>query len=134
MGIIWFLSNWIPYSLKGIIQFPCYPGIGSSDTPSFGFSSTVFLFFCVFFCWFQIYWSHSSVVPYWMVFCDITRQVFLSSFLEYVEMILTYSIAYPIKYHVYCSGCFLFCSSIHDCILRCVVRCHLCALFEIWNP
>ena len=29
-------------------------------------------------------------------------------------MILSYSVSDPIIYHVYCSGCFLFCRSIYD--------------------
>ena len=46
------------------------------------------------------------MATYWLVFCDITRQVFLSLFPEYVEMVLSYSISDPIKSHVYCSGFF----------------------------
>ena len=40
--------------------------------------------------------------------CDIIRQVFLSLFPEYVEIVFSYSVSDPIKYHVYCSGFFCF--------------------------
>ena len=48
------------------------------------------------------------MVPYWVLFFDIICQVFLSHFPEYVEIILSYSVAYPIKYHVYCCGYFCY--------------------------
>ena len=41
-GVIRVPGNRIPDSLKGVIRFPVYPGIGSSSTPSSGFSSPVF--------------------------------------------------------------------------------------------
>ena len=50
--------------------------------------------------------SHNSVVPYWVLSYHITPQVFLSLFPEYVEIILSYSVSDPIKYHVYCFGFF----------------------------
>ena len=75
-------------------------------------------FYAIFF---QMSLLHRSVVPYWVVFCDIIRQVFLYFSPEYVEMIL---IAYPIKYHVYCSGYFLLFCSIQDYIFHCMLSCH----------
>ena len=45
---------------------------------------------------------------YWVFFCDIICQFFPSLLPEYVEMILSYSVLYPIKYHIYCSGYFCF--------------------------
>ena len=42
-------------------------------------------------------------MPEWVFFCDITRKGFLSLFLEYVEIIFSYSVSDPIKYHEYCS-------------------------------
>ena len=42
------------------------------------------------------------------VFCDIICQVFPSLLPEYVDIILSYSIPYPIKSHVYCSECFYY--------------------------
>ena len=44
---------------------------------------------------------------YWVVFCDIVCQVFLSLFLEYVEMVLSDYFFDPIKYHVYCTRYFI---------------------------
>ena len=43
-----------------------------------------------------------------MVFCSIICQVFLSLLPEHVEMIFSYSISDPIKYHVYYSGYLIF--------------------------
>ena len=48
------------------------------------------------------------MVPYWVVFCDIVCQVFLSLSPEYVKMVLSDSVSDPIKYDVYCSRCFCF--------------------------
>ena len=61
-----------------------------------------------------------------VVFGEIVRQVFVFFLPEYVEMILFYYIAHPIKSHVYCYGYFLFGSFIHDDICRCVVCFYLC--------
>ena len=80
----------------GIIRFLGYTGIGSSSKPSSGSSSMVIWVFYVFFL---ISWSYSSVVSYRVVLCDITRQVFLSLLLEYVDTILSYFVAYSIKSH-----------------------------------
>ena len=44
------------------------------------------------------------MVPYWVVFCDIIRKIFLSLLPEYVEIIFLYSVFDPIKYHIYCYG------------------------------
>ena len=124
MGLSGFRGEYILDPPEGIIWFPGWPGIGSYGTPFSGSSSPVFWIFYVFFCCFQTYWPHSSVVPYRVVFCDIICQVFISFFPEYLEMILSYSVAYPIKSHVYCSGYFLFCRSIHDTTCCCVVTWH----------
>ena len=48
------------------------------------------------------------MVLYWVVFCDIIREVFLYLLLEYAEMILSYSDSDPIKSHIYCYGPFCF--------------------------
>ena len=63
-------------------------------------------FLCIF-CWLQISWSYSYVVPYWAVFGELIRQVFRSFLTEYVKMILSYYFLHQIKSHVYCSGFFL---------------------------
>ena len=47
------------------------------------------------------------MVPNWVVFGEISRQVFLSLPIEYVEMILLYFISHPIIYHVCCYRYFL---------------------------
>ena len=48
------------------------------------------------------------MVPYWMVFCDMVCQVFLSLFPEYAEMVLSDSVSDPIKSNVYCKIYFCF--------------------------
>ena len=102
-GIIQFPGDCIPDFLKVIIQFSGYPGIGSFSTIYSGSSLRVFLVFYVSNCCFQIYWSHIYVVSYWVVFCDIIRQFLISLLRGYVEMILSYSVLYPIKSHFYFS-------------------------------
>ena len=58
----------------------------------------------MFFFWFQNSWSHSYVVPNWVVFGEIVRRGFIFFPKEYVEILMSYYIAHPIKSHVYCSG------------------------------
>ena len=82
MELSGFWVNWILYFLKGIVWFPGYLRIGSSITHSYGSNLPVFLVFYVLCCWFKITQSHCTAFPYWVVLCDITRQVFLSLFSE----------------------------------------------------
>ena len=60
------------------------------------------------------------MVPNWLVFCEKVYQVFLSFLPKYAKQILSYFIVYPIKYHVYCYGYFLFGHSINNYICLCV--------------
>ena len=44
------------------------------------------------------------MVPNWVLFGEIVRRVFLTFLSEYVEMVLSYSVSHPIKYHIYFSA------------------------------
>ena len=101
------MGNWIPDFLKGTIRFLGSPGICSYNTPSPGPSFLVFLVLYIFGRCFDISGPHCSMVPYRVVICGIIRH-FHPFFLEYVEMVLSYSVSDPIKYHFYCSRSFLF--------------------------
>ena len=76
-------------------------------------------FLYIYIC-FDISGSHCSMVPYWVVFCDIVCQVFLSLFPEYTEMVVSDSISDPIKSHVYCSIYFF----VYYTVCRSIVRCY----------
>ena len=101
------MGNWIPDSLKGIVQFPGSPRIGSYITPSPGPSLSVFWIFYVSFLLWHIWVLFCYIVSYRVVFCDIVRQVFLSIFPEYVEIVLLNSVFGPIKSRVDCLRYFL---------------------------
>ena len=55
------------------------------------------------------------MVPDWVVFCGIICQVFISLFPEYVEIVFSYSVSYPINSHV--GGLRLFCFTVPLTIL-----------------
>ena len=115
----------IPYSLRGLSSFRVTPVLVVPAHPLLVPIFRSFEFF-MYFLWFKISWLHSYMVPYLLVFCDMIRPVFLFFFPEYVEIILSYSVAYPIKSYVYCSRYFLFSHSIHNVICQCVVGCLCC--------
>ena len=99
-------------SLRGLSGFRVSPGLLVPAHP--------LPVFYIIFCCFDISGSHCSMVPYWVVFCDIVCQVFLSLFPEYTEMVVSDSISDPIKSHVYCSIYFF----VYYTVCRSIVRCY----------
>ena len=98
----------IPDAFQGVVWFSGYTGINSCRTLLSGSSLSVFWIVYVFLCQFQYSWLNSSVVPTWVVFCEIFCQIFLTCLPEYVEMVLSHLILHLIKYHIYRSGLVFF--------------------------
>ena len=113
---------WIPF--RGLSVLRTTPEFLVLAHPRLVLVCRSFDFSMFFFFWFQQYWLHRSVMPNRVVFCEIVYQVFLSFLTEYVKMIFSYSVAHPIKSHIYCYGPFFFGCSINDAIWYCVVCCH----------
>ena len=88
----------------------------------------------LFFCCFEISGSHCSMVPYRVVFCDIACKIFLSLFLEYVEIFLSDSVSDPINSNVYLSRSFLIFRSVDYDVCRYIVRCHRCGWLLVAHP
>ena len=113
----WFLGIGVLIPLRGLTW-------GLFHTTLLWSQFTSLLSFLCLFCWFSISWSHCSVVPYWVVFCDIICHVFLSLVPEYVEFFLLYYVSDPITSHVYWSGYLFFCRSIDEAVWRCIFHWH----------
>ena len=127
-GLSGFRGIGIRSPLRGLFRLRVTPVLAVPEYPLLVPVCRSFEFSMSFFCCFLISWYHFSMVPYWVVFCDITRQAFIFLFPEYMEIFFSDSISDPIKSHVYCSGSF-FCRSVDDSVCFCIARCHQCWWF-----